>query len=156
VVAAADCPDADLLPSATNLKKIEKATLCLLNKQRRLNKLKSFRVNKRLRKAAAMHNGFMVRGKFLAHQGPGEPALGARFRKVKYRGGGGENIGVGAGAPYATPRGMVNGWMNSPVHKANILARAFFTVGIHVVPQKPIEPTLPGATYTLEFGTTRR
>jgi uncharacterized protein YkwD len=156
VVAAADCRDADLLPDATNLKKIEKATLCLLNKQRRANKLTGFRLNKRLRKAAAMHNGYMVRGKFLAHQGPGEPALGARFRKAKYRGGGGENIGVGAGTPYATSRGMVNGWMNSPVHRANILERAFHTVGIHVVGQKPIDPTLPGATYTVEFGTTRK
>jgi uncharacterized protein YkwD len=103
-----------------------------------------------------MHNSYMVRGKFLAHQGPSEPALPARFRKVRYAGGGGETSGVGAGAPYATPRGMVNGWMNSPVHRANILERAFHSVGIHVVAQKPIDPTLPGATYTVEFGTTRK
>ena len=156
IVAAAGCRDADLLPDAKNLKRIEKATVCLLNQERRKNRFKSFRVNKRLRKAAAMHNGYMMRGKFLAHQGPGEPPLAARFRKAKYRGGGGENIGVGAGVPYATPRGLVAGWMNSPVHRANILERAFFTVGVHVVAQKPMDPTLPGATYTAEFGTTRK
>ena len=156
VTIAADCRDADLLPSARNTKRIEKATVCLLNQQRRAKGLKSFRVNKRLRKAASIHNRYMVRGKFLAHQGPGEPGLARRLRMAKYRGGAGENIGVGAGTPYATPRGMVQGWMGSPVHQANVLERAFFTVGIHVIAQKPIDPTLPGATYTAEFGTTRR
>ena len=156
-IAAADCANADVLPAPGNTRKIETSTLCLLNQVRRQYGLRPFRRNRKLRRAAALHNGYMLRGQFLAHQGPGEPPLGARFRKVRYRGGGGENIGVGAGMPYATPRSMVVAWMGSPVHRANILERAFRTIGIAVAAQKPVPPPpVPGATYTTEFGTTRR
>jgi uncharacterized protein YkwD len=157
VTVAADCPNADLLPAPGNTGKIENATFCLLNQMRVQNGLKPFRRNKKLRRAAALHNGYMLREHFMAHQGPGEPPLGARFHKVKYPGGGGENIGVGAGMPYATPRSMVIAWMNSPVHRANILERAFRTIGINVAAQKPIPPPpVPGASYVTEFGTTKR
>jgi uncharacterized protein YkwD len=157
VILAADCPYADLVPAPGNTGKIESATFCLLNQARTQNGLKPFRRNKKLRRAAVLHNGYMLRGHFMAHQGPGEPPLGARFRKVKYPGGGGENIGVGAGVPYATPRSMVVAWMNSPVHRANILERAFRTIGINVAAQKPLPPPpVPGASYVTEFGTTKR
>ena len=47
--------------------------------------------------------------------------------------------------------------MNSPVHRANILERAFHTIGINVAAQKPLPPPpTPGASYVTEFGTTRR
>jgi uncharacterized protein YkwD len=155
-VLASDCAYADLLPAPGNTRRIERSTLCLLNQVRVQNGLGKFRRNRKLRRAAALHNGYMIRGQFLAHQGPGEPPLGARFHKVRYRGGGGENIGVGAGMPYATPRSMVVAWMGSPVHRANILERAFHTIGIAVIATKPLPPPTPGATYTTEFGTTRR
>ena len=154
--AAATCRGADLVPSAGNRRRVETATLCMLNSVRRQAGLKPLRRNKKLRAAAALHNRYMMRGGFFAHQGPGEPALGARFRKVKYRGGGGENLGLGSGLPFATARGMTEAWMQSPVHRANILERAFRTVGIAIMPQKPLAPPTPGATYTTNFGTTRR
>jgi uncharacterized protein YkwD len=156
VTAAADCKGADLVPNKRNTKLVEKATICLLNKQRAIYKLKKFKTNKLLRKAGTLHNGYMIRGKFFAHQGPGEPPLAARFRKVKYRGGGGENLAIGVGKPASTPRSMVMAWMNSPVHRANILERRFFTIGLAVVAQKPFNPSTPGATYTTEFGTTKK
>ena len=154
--AGAACKNADLVPTSGNRGKVQNATVCVLNYVRRQNGLKPFRKNKKLRRASAFHNRNMLRGGFFAHQGPGEPALGARLRRMKYRGGAGENLGAGAGVPYATARGMVDGWMNSPVHKANILERAFRTVGISVMPRKPFEPPVPGAVYTAAFGTTRR
>jgi uncharacterized protein YkwD len=98
----------------------------------------------------------MLEGRFFAHQGPGETPLGVRLRRVGYRGGAGENLGAGSGVPYSTPRGMVDGWMNSPVHRANILESAYRTVGVAVAVRKPYDPPVPGATYTAEFGTTRR
>jgi uncharacterized protein YkwD len=51
---------------------------------------------------------------------------------------------------------MVDGWMNSPVHRANVLERAYRTVGVAVAPKKPYDPAVPGAVYSAEFGTTRR
>ena len=154
--AGAACKNADLLPTATNRGKVQNATVCVLNYVRRANGMRPFRKNKKLRRAGALHNRYMLRGKFFAHQGPGEPSLGERMRKVKYRGGAGENLGAGAGIPYATARGMVDGWMNSPVHRANILEKAFRTVGVAVAASKPYDPAVPGATYSAEFGTTRR
>jgi uncharacterized protein YkwD len=50
----------------------------------------------------------------------------------------------------------VIGWMNSPIHRANVLERAFHTVGIAVMAEMPVAPYRPGATWTGEFGTTRR
>lgn len=38
----------------------------------------------------------------------------------------GENIAMG----YPTPEAVVNGWMNSPGHRANILNRSFTTIGV--------------------------
>jgi uncharacterized protein YkwD len=47
--------------------------------------------------------------------------------------------------------------MASPVHRANILERRFHTIGIDVIAQKPTPaPPTPGATYTTEFGTSKR
>jgi uncharacterized protein YkwD len=155
-IASARCANANLLPAKGNTARIEKSTLCLLNAVRRQHRLRRFHRNRKLRKAARFHTSFMIRRKFFAHQCPGEPSLATRFRRVRYRGGGGENIGIGSGTPYATPRSMLEAWMGSPVHRANILERRFHTIGIAVVPQKPLAPQTPGATYTTEFGTTRR
>src|SRR3954447_26750640 len=84
VAKAKGCKGANLMPNAKNHTKVENATICLLNKQRAANKRKPLRKNKKLRKAAALHEGYMARDHFFAHQGPGEPALGARFHKVRY------------------------------------------------------------------------
>jgi uncharacterized protein YkwD len=154
--AGAACRNADRHPTRRNRRKIEKATVCVLNYVRRQHGMTPFRKNRKLRRAGVLHNRYMLRGRFFAHQGPGEPPLAERLRRVRYRGGAGENLGTGAGVPYATARGMVDGWMNSPVHRANILERAYRTVGVAVAASKPYDPAVPGATYTAEFGTTRR
>ena len=41
----------------------------------------------------------------------------------------GENIAMG----YATPQAVVNGWMNSPGHRANILNASFTRIGVGYV-----------------------
>jgi uncharacterized protein YkwD len=156
-VAAAGCRAQHALPTKRNRKIVEKATLCLLNQVRRKYHLSPFRVNRALVRAAVIHTSAMLRGRFFAHQGPGEPSLARRLQRAHYHGGGGENLAVGVGNPYATPASMVVAWMNSPVHRANILQPAFHTIGIRIEPEKPTPaPQVPGATYTTEFGTTRR
>lgn len=152
-VAAAACKGAGALPAANNLKLIRSATRCLLNQRRKANGLGALRPNKKLTKAAALHTNSMLRGHFFSHQGPSEPGLGDRFGSVRYSAGGGENLGVGSGLPWATPAGMVDAWMNSPTHRANILETHYRTIGITVIPRKPTpDPPTPGATYTTEFG----
>ena len=155
VIAAAGCKNPDLVPTKRNLKKVRTALICMLNEQRRANGLKPVRSNSKLAKAAKLHNTYMKRGKFFAHQGPREPSLAKRIRKYKYRGGAGENLAAGSGS-VSSARGIVLGWMNSPVHRANMLERTFFTIGVDVMAQRPLEPTRPGATYTAEFGTLKK
>jgi uncharacterized protein YkwD len=145
------CKNASMLPSKRQAKKILKALLCVMNEQRKLAKLKPLKLSKKLGKAAAAHTNAMISGKFFAHQGPKEKALAARLKKAKYRGAAGENIGAGAG-PLASPVQMVNGWMHSTLHRANLLSRKWKTVGIGFVAGFPLSPTQPSATFTTDFG----
>lgn len=146
------CANKDVSPSSKNGKVILKALLCIMNEQRKLAKLGPLKVSKALQKAALAHTKAMVLGKFFAHQGPAEGSLGIRLKKAKYRGAAGENLGAGAGS-LSTPLGMVNGWMHSSLHRANLLSRRWKTVGIGYVAKFPV-PTAaqPVATFTTDFG----
>src|SRR5947209_1064934 len=143
--AAAGCAGAQDQPNGTNSKRLVHATLCLIDSERVANGLRKVHWNHRLADAGRLHARAMLRGRFFGHRGPGEPALGARLRKVRYFGGGGEILGTGGLA--TTPATLVEAWMQSPVHRVEILERRFRTVGIVVVPRMPDGPTYPGATY---------
>jgi hypothetical protein len=64
----------------------------------------------------------------------------------------GENLAWGE-RYQGTPRSTVTTWMHSPDHRANILTAAFARIGIGVARGVPHERSLPGMTYTTEFGT---
>ena len=149
---SAGCAGAGLVPTAANRARAARATLCLVNRIRRARRLRTLRWSAKLARAAADHNRDMSARQFLAHTGPGGPALASRLRRVRYPGGAGENIGVGSGTPYSTPRGMVEGWMASPVHRANLVERDFRALGVAILPAMPLPPQVPGATYTAELG----
>lgn len=65
----------------------------------------------------------------------------------------GENIGGGTYG-LATPEAMVNAWIASPGHLANILEAEYRDTGIAASPEVPatLRGGGPGATYTQEFG----
>jgi uncharacterized protein YkwD len=145
------CKNAQMAPTRVGTKAILKALLCVMNEQRKLFKLKPLKSSKRLAKAALGHTRAMIVGGFFAHQGPSEPALIARLRKVKFVGAAGENLGAGAGV-LGTPVAMVDGWMHSPLHRANLLEKRWRAVGIGFLAQYPIKTAAqPVATYTTEF-----
>ncbi|MDX6495431.1 MAG: hypothetical protein QOE17_1417, partial [Gaiellales bacterium] len=148
---ASKCKNALLSPTRAKTKLIVAAVLCLMNEQRAKFKLKPVKNSKRLSTAALTHTRAMILGQFFAHQGPKEPALVARLRKVKYSGAAGENIGAGAG-PLGSPAAMVDGWMHSPLHRANLLSKRWKAVGIGFVAQYPVKTLAqPVATYTTDF-----
>jgi uncharacterized protein YkwD len=148
------CKNAQTSPTRVQTKAIVKALLCVMNEQRKLFKLKPLMISKRLSKAALAHTQAMVLGGFFAHQGPSEPALAARLKKAKFAGAtAGENIGAGSGN-LGTPVGMVDGWMHSPLHRANLLSKRWRAVGVGFLAQYPIKSAArPVATYTTDFGT---
>jgi uncharacterized protein YkwD len=156
--AVAECPDADLTPSASNLRRIRTAILCLHNQIRADHRLPALRSNKRLRKAALGHSRDMVRNDYFEHTTPAGITMVDRILKAHYVRGDqgwslGENLAWGTGV-YGTPRGAVDSWMESPGHRDNILRRAYREVGIGVVVGVP-GSNAAGATYTLDFGVRR-
>jgi uncharacterized protein YkwD len=153
--AAAPCANADLIPAASNLASIRKATLCLVNAERTSRGLRALKSNSRLRSAADRYVREMVAKNFFSHVSPSGSTLLQRIKKTAYLKPArsfaiGENLAWGTGE-LATPAQTVRGWMNSPPHRHNMLDRGFREIGIGVALGAPGSSD-PGATYATEFG----
>ena len=126
-----------------------RATLCLINAQRRAHHLPALRLTRVLGATATGHSHDMVRRHYFAH--------GAWYNRILHSGytasaaswSVGENVGWGTGW-YGTPAGMVDMWMHSPEHRANILSRSYRDIGIGIVTGAPVGGR--GTTYTTDFG----
>jgi uncharacterized protein YkwD len=147
---AATCPDAELVPDATNLKRVRAAALCLVNAERAARSLSTLRNSKVLRRAATRHSKDMVSRRFFDHEGPQGPTLPSRLKKVRYwPATASENLGAGDGV-FSSPAMMVDAWMHSSSHRTNILTAKFRQVGFGIAPATPQGGA--GATYTADFG----
>jgi uncharacterized protein YkwD len=153
----ASCANADLTPTPGNLAEIKTATFCLINQQRAKKGLQPLKDNGRLDDAAEQHSEDMVTNDYFDHTEPSGETFDSRIMTSGYVPRGwdymlGENIAMGT-LQLATPAAIVDAWMASPEHRANILAD-FRDSGIGVVAQAPAEGagSQPGATYTEEFG----
>jgi len=158
-VAQAECPNADVMPSAHNEGVVRAAILCLHNQLRAQRGLPALRENARLRKAAVAHSADMVRRGYFEHTAPGGVSMVDRIMAARYasRNVGwalGENLAWGTGK-LATPRLIMRAWMDSPGHRANVVKRAYREIGIGVVTGTPSAAD-HGATYTADFGVIRR
>jgi uncharacterized protein YkwD len=159
--AASACTGENDLPTAQNLPVARSATLCLLNQQRAAHGLGPLRAHNALQGAAQRYAGAMVAGGFFGHVSPTGITLDQRIRKgtryltraLRYEIG--ENLGWGAGER-ARPLEIVQAWMASPDHRANILRPAFREIGIGIAQGAPVAGAVGGAvTYANEFGTRR-
>ena len=150
---AAHCAYANANPSDITQKQAAKATLCLLNRQRRAHGLKKFHDNSRLDLASQRHANDMARRNYFAH---GD--FVGRIRAANYLRGAnrgytlGENIAWGSW-DYATPANIVDTWMHSPGHRANILNGRFHEIGLGVARGAPVSGQSRGGTYVTDFGT---
>jgi uncharacterized protein YkwD len=152
--ASAACTDATLAPSAATGPRIARATLCLLNAERRARGLGALRDDSRLDRAAAGHTTDMLRRRYFDHTSPAGSTLVSRLTSVRYISSSiawsvGENLAWGSGSA-STPRATVAGWMASAGHRANILNRDYRDIGFGVAAGTPRGGR--GATYTTEFG----
>ncbi len=153
------CAHAGLKPTVRNLSLIRGATLCLVNRERRLRGERPLRPNARLRHAAQAHTNSMAYHNYFEHLGPRGQTPLARMRAVGYisssRAGYevGENIAWGT-RRLATPRAIVAAWMASPGHRANILDPRYRETGIGISPHPPrsLAHGQRGAIYTQDFG----
>jgi uncharacterized protein YkwD len=149
--AAGGCAGANANPTTTNLKVVKRATVCLLNVERRKIGLGKLRTNGKLSLASQRHSNDMARRNYFAHGN-----FVGRIKRARYLNGAGtwsvgENIAWGSGE-LATPKEIVKAWMNSPPHRHNILHRKFGEVGIGVARGVPVRANYDGATYTTDFG----
>jgi uncharacterized protein YkwD len=156
VAAGANCPDIDVTPSDSNTDQVNAAILCLVNGERSDQGLPALSSNDQLASAARGMCGRMVSEHFFSHETPDGKNVVDRVEPTGYipKSGDwvvGENLAWGSGA-LSTPQAIVNGWMNSPGHKANILAPDYKDVGLAACQGAPSTQASGGTTYVNDFG----
>jgi uncharacterized protein YkwD len=149
------CQSTDVLPTAENVDLVRAAILCLHNQIRAQNNLPLLKENAKLRKAAASHSADMVGEGFFDHTSPDgdsfvDRILGAGYAKRSDGWTLGENLAWGTG-DLSSAKGVMDAWMNSAGHKANILKKAYKEVGIGIKLGVPSDDGV-GATITADFG----
>lgn len=152
---AAPCANTTITPDAANLELVRAALLCLHNQIRVQAGLPTLKDNAKLRKAAAGHSNDMVNDGFFDHTSPNgdtfvDRIIGAGYAKRNDGWTIGENLAWGTGE-LSTPQAIMDAWMNSAGHKANIVKKSYKEVGIAVRIGVPTDGTV-GATVTADFG----
>ena len=148
------CASTTATPSRSNMNAMAAAILCLLNGERAQAGLGPLHMNAALTKASKGMAKLMVKKRFFAHETPSGRTLLDRVKPTGYVRGSwqlGENLAWGNGG-LDTPRAIVNSWMNSKGHKANILHGAFKDIGIGITLGPPDPSVSGGATYVTDFG----
>jgi len=139
------CPNADTPASAAPAPVISAAVVCLVNRVRAWYALPPLVENLKLALVAQDYSEYMV-----AHGIYDHVAFAPRLAYVGYDWqDAGENIDTGP----ATASAVVEAWMKSPEHCANILDPAYRDVGTGVVPAS-VPPYAGAATWTQDFGLT--
>ncbi|MGZ8687305.1 MAG: CAP domain-containing protein [Gaiellaceae bacterium] len=120
--------------------------VALVNQHRASLGLVQLKVSPTLAAAAVWKARHMAYYRYMAHDDPAPPVARTWFQRVQacgYAGyGAGENIAYG----YTSPQAVMNAWLNSPGHRANIENASYRVIGVGVA----------GSTiyWSQEFGTT--
>jgi len=104
----------------------EQRVLDLMNQERAKYGLRPLSYNSALDSAATKHNAFQAQQRTMAHIDIGDGDPGSRIRAAGWTGQWGENVAVGQ----TSPEQVVQEWMNSPTHRANILNPNYTSVGV--------------------------
>jgi uncharacterized protein YkwD len=134
-----------------------RASLCLVNRERRKRGLRPLRSNRRLALAARRHAADMLRHGYFSHNSRSGASFVSRIKKTGYLRRArlwlvAENIAYGSGGG-ASPRAIVRAWMHSPPHRHSILDASFKELGSGVA----VGASHHGkALYVQDFGLVRR
>jgi uncharacterized YkwD family protein/spore coat assembly protein SafA len=117
------------IPSLDDVKTLEQKVIDLVNQQRAYNGLQALKANWELCRVARYKSQDMIDKRYFSHQ---SPTYGSPIRMMESFGIGfsaaGENIAYGQ----RTPQEVMNGWMNSPGHRSNILNPTYNQIGVGV------------------------
>ncbi len=105
----------------------EQEVVRLVNAQRAQNGLKPLAENWELSRVARYKSADMAGKRYFSHESPtyGSPYQMMRSFGISFRSAG-ENIAYGQ----RTPAAVVNAWMNSSGHRANILSSSYTQIGV--------------------------
>jgi uncharacterized protein YkwD len=153
------CAGADAPFTPATAAQARAAATCLVNQERAKQGLGALTPNPVLEAAGEAHAQDMVDRDFFAHDNPSGASSLDRIRTAGYLTGVssfvvGENLAFAAGAN-ANPRALVDSWMASPAHRANILNASFREAGmgfVAAVPRTAGAGLAGGATLAQEFG----
>jgi uncharacterized protein YkwD len=156
VAGGAACDNSDMMPSDGNQVQLNAAILCLVNAERAGAGLSVVSESAQLDQAAVGMARRMVAEHFFSHDTPDGKSVVDRVQPTGYLPNSGdwvvgENLAWGSGA-LSTPQAIVNGWMNSPGHKANILAPDYKDIGVAVAMGSPSTSLTGGTVYVNDFG----
>lgn len=122
--------------------------VALMNSERALHGLAPLKIDARLARAAEDRMRDMEDGGWWAHQSPEGRSpfvwMGVRAYDYEYAG---ENLASG----FETVRLLVDSWMESPGHRANILNTNYEEVGIAIIDGSTMRPA-PGKSIVVMFG----
>jgi uncharacterized protein YkwD len=155
---ATACVAVNDAPTAATIETARTATLCLLNNERMTRGRRPLRANLKLQRAADGHSVDMARRNYFDHTSPSGSTFADRIQSAGFKLLDrtyviAENIAWGQ-VELATPRSIMNMWMHSPPHRANILDGRLREIGIGIAIGDPSSSnSTRGATYTTDFGT---
>ncbi|WP_395109481.1 CAP domain-containing protein [Actinomadura sp. SCN-SB] len=104
----------------------ETTVVTLTNKERAKEGCSPLRIDEKLMLAAQRHSADMAAHNYFDHTSRNGDSPWDRMEAAGYSQPGAENIAKG----YATPAAVVQGWMNSPGHRANILNCKLRAIGV--------------------------
>jgi uncharacterized protein YkwD len=153
------CQDRSTLATPSDLARVDAALLCLINLERRQAGLLPFTESDQLDQSSAFHSSDMVVHHYFAHDRPGRPTLLERIEWSGYfaqarTGLYAENLGYGP-QQSTTPEVMVQAWMESPDHRANLLDPRLRDIGVGaaLAPRDPaFYAQYPAVVVTTDFG----
>jgi uncharacterized protein YkwD len=158
-VLATPCQDTGLTPTGENQARVRASVLCLINRVRAEHNLQPLGWNPELEDAAEGHCSELIADDYFAHVSPSGETPVDRIKATGYIPS--ENVGYVIGENLAwgtyslsTPQAIVEAWVASPGHLANILESRYTETGIGVIASVPesLGEGNPGATYAEEFG----
>ncbi|MCU0492553.1 MAG: CAP domain-containing protein [Chloroflexaceae bacterium] len=115
-------------PGPSTADSLEQQVLALVNQERaKVANCPALVSNTSLMQAARGHSSDMATNNYFSHTGLNGSTPSSRARAAGYTSGGvGENIAAG----YSSPASVMEGWMESDGHRANILNCSYRTIGV--------------------------
>lgn len=128
---------------------LEDEVIRLTNIERAKHGLLPLRKSEILTQAARAHNADMIAGNFVSHTGSNgfSSALRAQAAGYPTYGWGRCYVGENIAAGLHTPQDAMNGWLNSPSHRANMLRPEYREIGVGVA-----KGGRYGTYWTVDFG----